>query len=639
MSLSEKVQQLNSEIGATVDRAIAEMRQEVSQWLRSSSEELLGRLSDLRPPVPESFVAQGDLEPAVRTAAEELSSGARDAGREDGRREGLAAGRQEGREEGRREGLSELRDALASLDRARSQAEILAALLNESARWASRSAILLLRGGEVRGWSSHGFDTTEAALREVNLGAPQEGPWSHAFQGQGPVRLAAAESAVLCSRLDSPLPHEGLLVPLVLRDRVAAALYADRHDGSALGAEALQVLCYTAALAIESLPFRERASTATLERVHGEPAQPAPAPAEPAPPAPVEEAPAEEAPAAPAALTDLETEARTEPEPAAYAEPEPEPEPAAAVPEETATLHAEALPAVEGWESTASYEDDTVAEVEVEAEPEPMAYEASAEPAPWASVEEPAAYSGAVAVEEEPEAWSGPTSEAAQAGDAADVPSVADVPGIAQDEEPSTPTQKIDLHSIPAAPAEPVQDANPQATVLLQRSSFLEAVAPAPEPEAPAQELPPPTPIRPVAPVAPLPPVAPVSTAVAPPPAADADASGAGTPEVRPPSDLQGPGWAFASNRQPVSPNEEALHEEARRLARLLVSEIKLYNEEQVEEGRRKRDVYERLREDIDRSRQMYEERVEQRILKSTDYFYQELVRILAAGDARALGI
>ena len=84
---------------------------------------------------------------------------------------------------------------------------------------------------------------------------------------------------------------------------------------------------------------------------------------------------------------------------------------------------------------------------------------------------------------------------------------------------------------------------------------------------------------------------------------------------------------------------EEALHEEARRLARLLVSEIKLYNEEQVEAGRRNCDIYERLREDIDRSRQMYEERVDPRLVKSTDYFYQELVRILGAGDAKTLGI
>ena len=89
----------------------------------------------------------------------------------------------------------------------------------------------------------------------------------------------------------------------------------------------------------------------------------------------------------------------------------------------------------------------------------------------------------------------------------------------------------------------------------------------------------------------------------------------------------------------PISSGEEALHEEARRLARLLVSEIKLYNEEQVEAGRRNHDIYERLREDIDRSRQMYDERVDPQILRSTDYFYQELVRILASGDSKALGI
>ena len=35
----------------------------------------------------------------------------------------------------------------------------------------------------------------------------------------------------------------------------------------------------------------------------------------------------------------------------------------------------------------------------------------------------------------------------------------------------------------------------------------------------------------------------------------------------------------------------------------------------------------------------MYEERVDPRLVKSTDYFYQELVRILGAGDAKTLGI
>ncbi|HEY4573120.1 MAG TPA: hypothetical protein VIJ26_04135, partial [Thermoanaerobaculia bacterium] len=149
---------------------------------------------------------------------------------------------------------------------------------------------------------------------------------------------------------------------------------------------------------------------------------------------------------------------------------------------------------------------------------------------------------------------------------------------------------------------------SPDATVLIPRSNLVAEPPPAPSP------------LRPV-----------------PPP--EEPALDRGTPEVRPPSDVEGPGWAFATTRVPVSADNQALHEEARRLARLLVSEIKLYNEEQVEEGRRNRDIYERLREDIDRSRQMYDERVDPQILRSTDYFYQELVRILAAGDSKALGI
>ncbi|MEM6797829.1 MAG: hypothetical protein AAF725_27925, partial [Acidobacteriota bacterium] len=84
---------------------------------------------------------------------------------------------------------------------------------------------------------------------------------------------------------------------------------------------------------------------------------------------------------------------------------------------------------------------------------------------------------------------------------------------------------------------------------------------------------------------------------------------------------------------------DAALHEEARRLARLLVSEIKLYNEEIIEEGRRTGNIYDRLKDDIDRSRQMYEERIDPRLADQEDYFYQELVQRLAGGDRNLLGM
>jgi len=79
--------------------------------------------------------------------------------------------------------------------------------------------------------------------------------------------------------------------------------------------------------------------------------------------------------------------------------------------------------------------------------------------------------------------------------------------------------------------------------------------------------------------------------------------------------------------------------EEARRFARLLVSEIKLYNERSVLEGREHGNLYERLRDDIDRSRQMYEERIPQDVRADSNFFYEELVQILADGRAEALGL
>ena len=88
----------------------------------------------------------------------------------------------------------------------------------------------------------------------------------------------------------------------------------------------------------------------------------------------------------------------------------------------------------------------------------------------------------------------------------------------------------------------------------------------------------------------------------------------------------------------PIAPEDQKAHEDAKRFARLVVSEIKLYNESKVNEGRRHKDIYERLKEDIERGRQMYSDRVPPHVRDNTTYFYDELVRILAGGDAGALG-
>lgn len=76
----------------------------------------------------------------------------------------------------------------------------------------------------------------------------------------------------------------------------------------------------------------------------------------------------------------------------------------------------------------------------------------------------------------------------------------------------------------------------------------------------------------------------------------------------------------------------------ARRYARLLVSEIKLYNESAVRTGREQRDLLQRLKPEIERARRLYDERVAASVGSRDAYFHQELVLTLADGDLSLLG-
>ncbi len=90
----------------------------------------------------------------------------------------------------------------------------------------------------------------------------------------------------------------------------------------------------------------------------------------------------------------------------------------------------------------------------------------------------------------------------------------------------------------------------------------------------------------------------------------------------------------------PLAPGDgDERREEARRFAKLLISEIKLYNQRAVLEGREHGNIYQRLKEDIDRSRKMYDDRIPEDVRSSSNFFYEELVRILAEGRAESLGI
>ena len=83
---------------------------------------------------------------------------------------------------------------------------------------------------------------------------------------------------------------------------------------------------------------------------------------------------------------------------------------------------------------------------------------------------------------------------------------------------------------------------------------------------------------------------------------------------------------------------EDPERKKARKLARLFVSEIKLYNEKLVAEGRAAGDLYARLKDPIDQSLVAFGRRVPEAVRAEFDYLHDELVRQLAEGDASKLG-
>jgi hypothetical protein len=87
-----------------------------------------------------------------------------------------------------------------------------------------------------------------------------------------------------------------------------------------------------------------------------------------------------------------------------------------------------------------------------------------------------------------------------------------------------------------------------------------------------------------------------------------------------------------------ISSEDQDTHRKAQRFARLLVDEIKLYNQAKVAEGRKNKDLYDRLKEAIEKSRVTYQKRYGNTVAASGNYFQHEIIRSLAEDDLSIMG-
>ena len=470
-----------------------------------------------------------------------------------------------------------LRDGSLLIAGSRSQTETLETLLAASSAISDGCGLLILRGAQAGGWSCHGLtslDQFKRAVLDCSYGVTAK-----VIASCSAAEVRASElDRIFTARIGLDGATKLALIPVLLKGHVSALLLALAPEGDE--AAALEVLVQLAQLVLDVQAYRK-------------------AP----PPKPV----AQEQNHAVAA----EVHNHAAVQPAAVEAPQ------------TAPSHAAAAPAAEPEHIPARVV--TVPEppaVEHHQEAENSASEA--EHVDEAPAEEQAPAEDVAA--SEPDAVVHPPQAESTAPEAAPV-AESDVPEHTQVDTTVTSWQaeaakaleaeREVVHEVSAPPQPaPEPETEPAKVEAAKAVDTQEAVA-VPEVSRPEPE----TAYAPVA-------VTPVGEPEVHVP----------RPEVDAPQRITYPAiHEGAPATQVISQAPDEFHQKARRFAKLLVEEIKLYNQNKVAEGRARGDLYSRLREDIEKSRAAYHKRYGESV-RDVDYFSQELLRILADNNPSVMG-
>jgi hypothetical protein len=459
-------------------------------------------------------------------------------------------------------GLDLLKTAVDDIDRQRSQSETLATLVQRASDFTPRLVFFVIRGGDAIGWKAKGFENglNDDTVRKLTVPTQKPGllhdALSNFTKAEAKSSSPGDQSSVLGS-YGTPAPQLAIAVPLVVRGKAAAVIYADSgtHEESSLNSLAIETLMRVAGMAVELLPARRGA----------EPARPA------------------------AAAT------------TSFAAPSPAPSPAPSKAAQTAPIGTPAPASSPAQASPATVAPVASSTTSVTATVTPQ--ESSAQK-PAAPVE------SAKTLEKEIE-------QMKKVSQTVESPQFAKPDWAAR---VRTTEELIKPRQIPESWPDPEDQRRvggaPEASSFNNTPNRLDSGAGRTSMSTKPEDSKSKTTEEPVG--------------------ASAFAQASVQEAAAPPRSTQPP--VFSSVPTPASETEQRAHNDARRFARLLVSEIKLYNAAKVNEGRRNFDLYDRLREEIDRSRKVYDKRVMPSVASRFDYFYDELVQTLAEGDPAKLG-
>lgn len=665
MNSEELEKSLKTEFESHLNDVLAEMRQELDGFQEKFETEIEShktRLSEVLKDFSSRLNTSGEIDEVFRESVVEHLRLARDEGARI-TAEAITEAEQMEKESAPAVSFNELRDAINEISSQSSQAEILKSLVNHAAQYVPRGAFFIVKNEHFVGWRVFGkeADMDDKAVREVYF------PISAAtVLGESVRSLATVESsygtydddAFYLEKLDFGQPDRMYALPLLARGRGVAVLYADYgHEGTSVNIEALETMMRVAGLTVELLAASRGAKNRPDENVQTAEAsqmdysEPQTSPSFAAT-APVEETSSddfgtENEPAEEYSYEQPQTESygnyQFESKPAdefetadsSYAESREEesveeksyeyqtqtpvneyqfetekPADETEEKEDTASTYDYSTPSY-NYSETPAEESSPTYSIEEETAEEPQTVE---EESDWNKTVETNGYSYNYSAEKTDNYSAEKTEE--------EPPSYEPVTSPNDYHIPATNSYEFETSKAEETPSYEIET-NETVSSPYENSSYEQEAQPAAQEEysAPKTE----------------------NSYSYESPAETKEPAYAEPVETVSQSVISQPSKTRFSERNvdlpiDVAEDERRLHNDARRFARLLVSEIKLYNEQKVNEGRTSYDLYERLREAIDRSREMYDKRVQPPVAAKFDYFHYELVNSLAEGDEARLG-
>ena len=170
-----------------------------------------------------------------------------------------------------------LAQSVSSIHAGNTQKEILRSLLDAASSYAARVALFVVKAGAATGWQGRGLGDDEA-VKDFPLDI-DAGPVAHAFQNRvvAPANIAEMDRRFV-KQFGGPENEQILVLPLVLKEKVAALLYADGGAQGALDAASLEILVMATSTWLEVVSLRKQTQREVVESVAGVEHAPAPAP-------------------------------------------------------------------------------------------------------------------------------------------------------------------------------------------------------------------------------------------------------------------------------------------------------------------------------------------------------------------------